>query len=525
MNKILSADGVTPLRQQSVYTAGGRGFGSQMADWNPRSRGQDAALLPVLTKANARADDLVRNHATASNAIQIHQDQIVGHLFRLSYKPMWRRLGISEEDCRAFARDVQDAWFEYAEDPHGCIDVEGHRTFTEMIREVVAVHAGQGEAMVQPAWRGDPRHHLFRTQFAMVSPRSVSNPKKGRDTDNLRGGVALDRNGRALGCWVEEATYPSGKSEWRFIPREMPNGRLCFIHIFEKKDARQTRGANLFMTTLERMKMLDSLQHTWLQNAVVGAMYAATIESELGTDKAMEFIAGAGSNGNEPSAMEQWISEYAGYYSGSQVKMNGVKIPHLFPGDKLNLQRPGNADNGMSQLEESILRYVAAGTNTEYSALSRDYSKGAYSALRASSNDNWRYVMGRRKFIAGKAASLMFGCWLEEAIVRKVITLPRSARLNFYEARHAWCYSEWIGMGRMAIDGLKEAKEAVLLIESGLSTYERELAKLGEDYEEIFAQQYREAQERKEKQLPPPSWVKAQQMAPDEQQQGNSNET
>ncbi len=75
------------------------------------------------------------------------------------------------------------------------------------------------------------------------------------------------------------------------------------------------------------------------------------------------------------------------------------------------------------------------------------------------------------------------------------------------------------------IDGLKEAKEAVLLIESGLSTYERELAKLGEDYEEIFAQQYREAQERKEKNLPPPSWVKAQPMAPDEQQQGNGNET
>ena len=47
------------------------------------------------------------------------------------------------------------------------------------------------------------------------------------------------------------------------------------------------------------------------------------------------------------------------------------------------------------------------------------------------------------------------------ADVRKVITLPRSARLNFYEARHAWCYSEWIGMGRMAIDGLKEAKEVV----------------------------------------------------------------
>lgn len=519
MTKLLSADGVTPLRRDARYSAGGLGFGNQMADWNPRSMGQDAALLPVLKKANARADDLVRNHATASNAVQLHQDQIVGHIFRLNYKPMWRLLGISEEDSRAYARDVQDAWFEYAEDPFAVIDVEGKRTFTQMIRECVAVHTGQGECMVQPAWsHADSR--LFRTQFQMVSPRSVSNPNYARDTNEQRGGVRIDRNGRAVAYLVEEDSYPSVRSVWREIPRELANGRPAFIHVFEPRDARQTRGDNAFMQSIERLQMLSTLQHTWLQNAVVGAMYAATIESELGTDKAMDFIAGA----EGASQLQQWIGQFAQFYNSSAVKMNGVRIPHLFPGDKLNLQRPGNADNGMSQLEESILRYVAAGTNTEYSALSRDYSKGAYSALRASSNDNWRYVMGRRKFIAARVASMMFSCWLEEAIVRKVVTLPRQAKRDFYSSRHAWSYAEWIGMGRMAIDGLKEAKEAILLIEAGLSTYENELAKLGYDYEEVFAQQFREAREREDKGLPPPSWVQASAVAP-EQAQGAANET
>lgn len=41
----------------------------------------------------------------------------------------------------------------------------------------------------------------------------------------------------------------------------------------------------------------------------------------------------------------------------------------------------------------------------------------------------------------------------------------------------------------MAIDGLKEVQEAVMLIEAGLSTYEKECAKRGDDYQEIFAQQ------------------------------------
>lgn len=44
----------------------------------------------------------------------------------------------------------------------------------------------------------------------------------------------------------------------------------------------------------------------------------------------------------------------------------------------------------------------------------------------------------------------------------------------------------------MAIDGLKEVQEAVMLIEAGLSTYEKECAKRGDDYQEIFAQQVQE---------------------------------
>ncbi len=38
-------------------------------------------------------------------------------------------------------------------------------------------------------------------------------------------------------------------------------------------------------------------------------------------------------------------------------------------------------------------------------------------------------------------------------------------------------HAEWIGAGRMAIDGLKEVQESVMRIEAGLSTYEKELAR------------------------------------------------
>ena len=61
----------------------------------------------------------------------------------------------------------------------------------------------------------------------------------------------------------------------------------------------------------------------------------------------------------------------------------------------------------------------------------------------------------------------------------------------------------------MAIDGLKEVQEAVMLIEAGLSTYEKECAKRGDDYQEIFAQQVRETMERRAAGLNPPAWAAA----------------
>ncbi len=58
----------------------------------------------------------------------------------------------------------------------------------------------------------------------------------------------------------------------------------------------------------------------------------------------------------------------------------------------------------------------------------------------------------------------------------------------------------------MAIDGLKEVQESVMRIEAGLSTYEKELALMGEDYQDIFRQQVRNA-EREKAGLSRPVWI------------------
>ncbi len=205
---LLGPDGMTSLREYAGYHGGGSGFGGQLRSWNPPSESVDAALLPNFTRGNARADDLVRNNGYAANAIQLHQDHIVGSFFRLSHRPSWRYLGIGEEEARAFSREVEAAWKEFAEDDCCCIDVERKRTFTMMIREGVAMHAFNGELFVQATW-DTSSSRLFRTQFRMVSPKRISNPNNTGDSRNCRAGVQINDSGAALGYYVSEDGYPN----------------------------------------------------------------------------------------------------------------------------------------------------------------------------------------------------------------------------------------------------------------------------------------------------------------------------
>ncbi|STF22827.1 capsid protein of prophage [Escherichia coli] len=122
----------------------------------------DAALLPALRLGNARADDLVRNNGIAANAVALHKDHIVGHMFLISYRPNWRWLGMRETAAKSFVDEVEAAWSEYAEGMSGEIDVEGKRTFTEFIREGVAFMRLTAKSLCSRSGIRKPRSYSVR---------------------------------------------------------------------------------------------------------------------------------------------------------------------------------------------------------------------------------------------------------------------------------------------------------------------------------------------------------------------------
>lgn len=520
--KILHPSG-QPIREMSGYEAGGAGFGGQLAQWNPMLLTEDAALLPNLDTSNARSDDLVRNHGYASGGLRLHLDNIVGHLFKLNWQPMWRHLGWDEDDYVDIKSEVESAWSEYAEDDKCFIDAERKRTFTMLVRAAVTQHFNYGDAMASAEWIVS-RNSRYSTAIKMISPKRVRNP--GNDnflSDGIKGGIKIGKHGQPLGYYVcdQHGLLPlTGVSGYRYVRKETWWGRSKFIHIFDARDDGQTRGTNSLMSVMSQMHMLDKLQQTKLQNAIVNAMFAATIESELNSNEAFQFITGGET---AQQNMWGWVNSVNKYHKGANIRMNGAKVSHLLPGESLNLQRPSNADNGYSQLEMSILQYISAGIGVSVEQLTHNFQNSNYSSARAALNESWRYFMGARKFIAARFATAIFSLWLEEAIAKGVVRLPKN--VNFWQARSALCRCDWIGSGRMSIDGVKEVRESMLLIESGLSTYQKELAKLGEDYIDIFEQQMREYKIRKDKGLPLPNWITKDNLALEQEEEAGKNET
>ena len=497
--KILNPDGKPARESMQSYDGAGAGFGGQLQRWNVNSKSADAAILPTFDTGNARAADLVRNDGYAKSGVQLHIDHIVGHQFKLVYKPNYLLLGleIDNKEIGEFIKMVEAKFTNFAEDPRCYIDAERKRTFTMLIREGVGTHCKAGEITAKGEYF-NKRGTKYKTSIKMIDYARISNPDGAMDTKSLRAGVKSNKHGAALGYHVR-TSHPSDcginfidNYTWQYIPRELPWGREQFIHVFEPEGEGQTRGVNNFLAALSKLKMLEKFQATTLQNAITNAMYAATIESELDSSEVFKALGGSESGGD---MLNQFMKTKADFHEVGGVKLDGVSIPHLLPNETLKLQGVSAPSGNLAAYENGILRNIAKSLGVSFEQLSGNFSDTNYSSARAAMGESYKYFIGKREVIAKRFANSIFALWFEEAVNLGDIILPKGALGNFYEMKTAWTRCNWIGAGKTQIDGLKGIKEAIEKISAGLSTYEKEFGNMGEDYQEMFAQQYRETLE------------------------------
>lgn len=474
---------------------GAKRLNRQTALWSAPSLPADMEISPDKSRLDARTRDLVRNDGYIQGALDTSADSIVGGQYLLNARPDWASLGFSEEWAEEFQLVAERKFMLYAESPMNWIDASRKNGLTGLVRMALGQAFMGGETLAAAEWltkNGRP----YKTAINMIDTDRLSNPHDLADTAFMRRGVEIDKFGAAEAYHIRDAHpmesyYDRFNGKWTRVPAFKPWGRPQIIHIADILRPGQTRGVSKMVAVLKEMRMTKTYKDIVLQNAVVNATFAAAIESELPREMVFSQL-GAGDMG--------WLQKYMGAlaeYVGSSdnIAIDGVRIPHLFPGTKLNLQNAGQPGGVGSDFEESLLRHICSALGLSYEQFSRDYSKTNYSSARASMVETWKYMQSRKKLITDRFATLVYMLWLEEEINRPDTDLPLpKGAAHFYEGinREAYVKCEWIGASRGQIDELKETQAAVLRIASGLSTYEKELGKLGEDYREIFTQRARE---------------------------------
>lgn len=479
-------------------------FDKSIALWAPALKSADRDILPEKRTIDARSRDTLRNDAYVAGGANLHRDGIVGASFMLNSKPALYALGKPFDETweEEFQQEVEEKFTLAAESPDCWLDAAGRNGLTAMTRLAVGVYVAAGEFLASAEWireAGRP----FNTAVQLVDTDRLSDPPTKTLTDRISGGVETNGWGRPIAYHIRRA-HPSDIGnvdawKWDRIAAKKPWGRPQIIHIFEQQRVAQSRGVAEMVAALKELRITKKFRDIVLQNAVVNASYAASIESDLPTETVFQAL---GAN-LDPEKVQEVITNYAEGYLGAiseyaggskALAIDGVKIPHLFPGTKFNL-KPAGSGSPTIDFEQSLLRYIAAILGVSYEELSRDYTKTNYSSARASMANSWKFMQSRKKMTADRFATTVFRLWLEEALNKgEIQSMPRLPVGWLYQGQNldALSMCDWIGASRGQIDELKETQAAVLRINNGLSTLEYELARLGMDYRKVLRQLSRE---------------------------------
>lgn len=509
--------GVTPLTDINAMGGfdGADRFDQGFALWGPSLNSADADIVPDKPYIDARSRDMLRNDAYLQGGANLHKDNIVGAQFLLNARPATRVLFGKDDDMweEEFQAEVEELWELFAESPDCWVDAAQSNNLTQLVRMAVGIHLAAGEVLATAEWERNNGSE-FNTCVQMIDLDRLSTDPMHRIDPQVRAGIRFNSRGAPLAYQIRtqhprDIVFPMALPAWKEVPIRKPWGRLQVIHLKEQTRPQQSRGVPEMAAALKEMKMTHSLRGINLQQAVAQAIFAAAITSELPAETVFQQLGGGETT---PEQVQAAITNYAQGYLGAIGKyagkargltMDGVRIPHLYPGTKLDLLAPQVNPTQGTNFEQSLLRYIAATLGVSYEQLSRDYTNTNYSSARAAMTETWKFMQARKKLIADRFATIVFRLWLEEAINNgKLFSFPKAKAGLLYSDGllntkfDAISRCEWIGASRGQIDELKETQAAIARIDAGISTREDELARLGKDWRKVFRQLEREEKER-----------------------------
>lgn len=270
------------------------------------------------------------------------------------------------------------------------------------------------------------------------------------------GSVTLDRYGRAIKYRIRNPEY---NSLWP--AEELPAAAL--IHVFERRRSIQARGEPWAAPIIERLQQDGDLVDTELQAAITASAIGIAITSEVHDP----LDTGDNNDASEPAGYEDDPAQ--------SLRLGGVA--RLFPGEDIKAFSHDRPSQQIAPFRQGIRGDIAAALRCPQRFLDRDVSRANYSSMRADMLDTERILGPVREWYGHATAGRIYRDVLPYLCAKAGV--PFKKRYAKYRL---------VPDGQAYVDPQKDVQAAIMAISAGLSTWEKEAGKRGDDAKKLREQ-------------------------------------
>jgi lambda family phage portal protein len=488
----LPSGGSRVIRGNSGYLYGGTGYAQHgasfrkraLATWVPWTGSPDTDIVRNLPVLRGRSRDLYMSFPVARAAIDTKVQNVIGTGLRPMPLPDGDVLGITEEATVELSDLILREWRTWFEDEL-CDWDRQHSGYTKQA-EIYRTKEMAGDAPLLFVYREDGRFP-YELRLRTIDPDRIMNPYQipyPTEKENVWGGIEMDGfNGPICAMWVAQfhpqdfgMSLSSNLQDWERI--ELFNDtyfvRNALLHMNIERP-QQRRGVPPLAVALEMAKGLLRFTNEKINKEVITNMFAAFVTSPMPSEDMFR----------QMGCTEEQIMEFYRIFP-YDIMMAPGGITFMKPGDSVTFANPpiGGTEYKVYQEINNIM--LCAAIQVPYEIAIKHFS-ASYSASRAAIEEFSKSIRVDRQLCIDQVCQPIYENFIGELVLGK--TLKFKKYFKDYRIRKALSRCLWTGISQGTIDPLKDIQAAMLRIQTGVSTVQRESMQAnGSDWEENVLQ-------------------------------------
>jgi lambda family phage portal protein len=458
-----------------------------------RSFDEDVRLSHMPASAHAR------HFSTASGYLQYGIDlncswTVGGDGLLPAISPNSDALGWSSEYAAQWAREAEELFYEWGDDPASC-DTGGRLKFSAMQSVALRSYYLTGDVIGLLDYAIKPAA-AWRTAVNLIDPLRLRmpyfNPLPGT---LITDGIELDVRGRSIAYHIRDLSNRGAASATR-VPVYSEQGKRMVCHVFDA-NVGTIRGVSPLASAIKSLMQSMSAADAGVLAAHIHASVIGTLTADAPPEAILRAFGVEGAKLSE--AIDGFTTYRAEWHEGlkenqADVQLgNGARVVHLSMGEKLNIHGSSKDFSAYDTIIKHGLREAARSLGLSYEHLTGDKSDATYSALKYASVETRGIVDLRRKTIVEPFCEWALESVIEEAIANGRLSFERAPKyrhltpLNAYRTLKRFALrTEWRGPSLPDPDELKSVKAAEARVQMGLSSLSDEIAATGRDPEDTF---------------------------------------